>query len=72
VPCKDFKKKHNCLSTVTTDSPPPLSCPTVINIMLFRKGLKDWAQPGIAKDYLVHLWDASLGAKVNLFGLLVE
>jgi hypothetical protein len=31
---------------------------------------------GIVKDYLiyslVHLWDASLGAKVNLFGFLVE
>ena len=26
----------------------------------------------IVKDYLVHLWDASLDAKVNLFGLLVE
>jgi hypothetical protein len=45
----------------------------VINIMLFRKGLKDWAQPGIVKDYLiVHLWDAILDTKVNLFGLLVE
>ena len=31
---------------------------------------------GIVKDYLiyslVHLWDANLGAKVNLFGLLVK
>jgi hypothetical protein len=31
---------------------------------------------GIVKDYLiyslVHLWDANLGAKVNLFGFLVE
>jgi hypothetical protein len=31
---------------------------------------------GIVKDHLiyslVHLWDASLGAKINLFGLLVE
>jgi hypothetical protein len=45
----------------------------VINIMLFRKGLKDWAQSGIVKDYLiVHLWEAILDAKVNLSGLLVE
>ena len=45
----------------------------VINIMLFIKGLKDWAQLRIVKDYLiVHLWDATLDAKVNLFGLLVE
>jgi hypothetical protein len=31
---------------------------------------------GIVKDYLIyplkHLWDGSLGAKVNLFGFLVE
>jgi hypothetical protein len=26
----------------------------VINIMLFRKGLKEWAQPGIVKDYLIY------------------
>jgi hypothetical protein len=44
----------------------------VINIMLFRKGIKDWTQPGIVNYLIVHLWDAILDAKVNLYGLLVE
>ena len=26
----------------------------VINIMLFRKGIKEWAQPRIVKDYLIY------------------
>jgi hypothetical protein len=42
----------------------------VINILLFRKGLKEWAQLGIVKDYLiVHLWDASLGCQSKLVGV---
>jgi hypothetical protein len=42
--------------------------------MLFRKGLKEWAQPGIVKDYLiyslVHLWDASFGCQSKLVWII--